>query len=669
MTIKVSKDDCLNVAKALGLEWLDTNGRGGYAMSTVLGCNTRKYHGLLVARLQQPAGKFVLLSKVEDSLVYDDKELFLSAHQYQPAVIFPRGHKYLGEFKYKYLPRFKYTVGGTTVHKQVAMVSGEDAVMMRYIAKKNRTGAKLRIKPLIAYRDFHGLSKENLFLRVRCFPTERGCKMSPYEGMPDIFFQTNGRFEFFPAPAWFRNFEYYKEFRRGFEGHEDLFCPGMFEIEFPEGEEVVFVASLRQHDEDLDAMWEREYERRKKLSRRLRGDEMQKSLGRAAEQFFTRNERGQTGITAGFPWFLEWGRDAMIALPGLARATGNNERYLQVLTAFAENQKDGLIPNFLGATEELNAYNSVDAGLWFAWAVQQYLLDGGQVSQLESKILPALEKVFRGYRDGTAPLVKMRGDGLLEVGSAEHNLTWMDAQVGGVPVTPRHGCPVEICALWFNLVSFLSKLGQEHGYPVGAEAGALVDTIRASFNEAFWLEDETYLADVLVDGRRDVSVRPNQIFAASLPHSPLEAAQALAVIDKVRRELVTPYGLRTLSPADPNFVPRYEGGPEHRDAAYHQGTVWPWLLGAYGESLLKWYENKTLAIEELEGYLEKLEEHLEEMGLGTIAEVFDGNPPRSPHGCPSQAWSVAEIYRLSKLVQDEKARVENSSAPKTKKRA
>ncbi|MDD5306705.1 MAG: amylo-alpha-1,6-glucosidase [Deltaproteobacteria bacterium] len=660
MVTRIGKEVCVNLNKALTLEWLETNGIGGYASSTILSCHTRKYHGMLVARLADPPGKYVLYSKHEDALLVDNQEFFLSAHEY-PGVVFPRGHQYLTEFRLDDHPEFLYRVGAARVRREIRLVHGENTVLFRYVAQDTAPGTKLRIKPLLAYRDFHALSKRNISLQVRTFPCREGFLISPYHGMPTLYVQVEGApYEFFAAPDWYRDFEYHKERLRGFEFQEDLFTPGMFEIDFEDGADVILSASLAELPAGLKRRWDAEAKRRAAIKARIEESGLRNALAKSALSFVTEGDDGRKAITAGYPWFLEWGRDAMISLPGLTLRSGEERTCLEVLETFARHERDGLIPNFLGAARAENAYNSVDASLWFAWAVQKYLEHTGDHAAVRKRLWPTLERIFTRFREGTHHGIGMLANGLLAAGSPAEQVTWMDATADGRPVTARHGCPVEVNALWFNLVSFVAELGARYGASVAPEAAALAPRIAKAFYSAFWLEDEGRLADVWREGEVDTSMRPNQVVAASLPYSPLKPAEARSMLEQVRRRLLTPAGLRTLAPDEPAYRGRYEGPPSERDRAYHNGTAWPWLLGPYGEALLKTATDKAAAVAHLEGILNGFEAHLGEVGLGSISEVFDGDPPHYPHGCPQQAWSVAEILRLARLVAEAKA------APKPK---
>jgi predicted glycogen debranching enzyme len=634
-------------------EWLDTNGLGGYASSTVIGCHTRKYHGLLVTRLAEPPGKYVLLSKLEDSVVFDEQEVFLTAHQY-PGVLFPRvgltPQTYLDEL----CPTVQYDLERFGIKKEIAMVHGHNTVLCRYTADERTQGVILRVKPLTAYRDFHQLTRENLSLRVRTFPAYQGFVMSPYAGMPSFFMQCDGKFQFFPAPVWYQNFEYEEERYRGFEFQEDLFCPGVFEIELCAGQSVVISASTEEQ-KNLADEWASEMKRRSDAAAKHKGSPLIRKLKRAADQFVVVRPDGRMSIAAGYHWFLEWGRDAMISLPGLLLSENRTDDYIAILSNFAREQKRGIIPNFLGEGLEPNAYNTADAGLWFGWAVQQYIAHTKDSSILSQKIGAALVKIYRAYRNGTDHGIKMQSNHLLKVGSPYEQVTWMDAMIGDKPVTPRWGCPVEINALWYNFTCFLAEIGDLAEVGLSAEAKSSADVIRQSFNDAFWVEEGEYLADLNRNEQKDVAIRPNQIFAVSLPYSPLSAERAAKVVDKVRCELWTPYGLRTLSPSDPAYRPRYEGSPAERAMAYHNGTVWEWLIGHYAEARIRTATDRKEAAMELDECLKAMSRHVEEACLGSISEIFDGEYPHEPRGSISQAWSVAEMLRAVVVIEKAKS--------------
>jgi predicted glycogen debranching enzyme len=646
MSIKIQRKDCQDFKQATTREWLETNGIGGYASSTISGCNTRKYHGMLVPRLSSPEGKYVLLSKYDEALLSGEEETGFTTTQYQGAVA-PEGYQHLIGFVHDKMPVFKFQTSKVNLTKRVMMLDGKNAVVSQYECTRNSNDSRLVIRPMLAYRDYHGLTAENVTLQVRTWPAKNGFKIQPYGGLPPLFVQCTGDFEFFPAPNWYHHVEYLEELRRGFPSSEDLFCPGMFEIAFPKGEKIIVTASTEEID-DLEKTAADEIQRRSLFYKRLRGTTIQKPLRWAAHQFISTRESGHLAITAGFPWFLEWGRDAMISLPGLMlHDTKKNRDYIDVLAEFATHTREGVVPNYLGLAPANNAYNSVDASLWFAWAVQQYLYITRDINALRGKIFDTLEQIFTWYQKGTQNNTYMRDDGLISAGTFHSQITWMDAQSNGKPVTPRNGCPVEVNALWYNMVCFLGELvdmGEVQGCKYAKE---LAPRIKQSFVEQFWIRELGYLADLVDGDTQDTRIRPNQIFALSLPFSPLDGERARRVLDTVTKHLYTPLGLRTLSPEDPGFYATYEGGPEARDSAYHNGTVWPFLIGHYGEALLKHDEQAAKRV--VEEIIEAFRAHLQRDGIGTISEIFDGESPSVGRGCPSQAWSVAELLRLITL--------------------
>ncbi|MDP6388185.1 MAG: glycogen debranching enzyme N-terminal domain-containing protein, partial [Candidatus Pacebacteria bacterium] len=343
--MKFKKDN--DFKRLLSLEWLETNGIGGYASSTVMNCHTRRYHGLLVAKLEKPAGKFVLLSNLEESILIGNNEFFLTSHQY-PGVIYPKGFKNLSDFTANEVPAFQYHIGNMLIKKEIMLVQKKNTVLIKYSGFKKGVKAKLRIKPLLAYRDFHSLSRENSQIQTQTFKCKKGFFISPYYGMPDMFFQTNQAFQFRHSHDWYRNFEYIEERSRGFECHEDLFMPGVIEINFKEGEEIVLSASIEEQKESLKRKWNKEISRRKEKIKKLKGSYFQKNLLKAADQFIVEDLKGNKSVIAGYPWFLEWGRDAMIALPGLTLYLEKERDCLEILKTFAKYERKGIVPNFIG---------------------------------------------------------------------------------------------------------------------------------------------------------------------------------------------------------------------------------------------------------------------------------------------------------------------------------
>jgi predicted glycogen debranching enzyme len=656
MNIRFDERTILHLRRALRLEWLDVNGGGGYASSTILQCHTRRYHGLLIANLKEPPGRHVLLSSFEDSIVSEGREIFLSFHRY-PGVYYPHGYKYLKEFRLDLCPRFIYQIGELRIRKSILAVQGEETVVIEYACERCDIPLVLRVRPLIAYRNMHALTHENLALHVRTYEAKNGFKIQPYDGVPPLFIQAGKKCDFYPSPVWYRDFEYMIDAERGFENHEDLFQTGVFEIPIRRDEKVLISASLKEQKGSLRGVWDREEKRRDAELKHVQSwtaeitDRKDKlileQLMEAGGRFLIRPSAGRSSIIAGYHWFYEWGRDTLISLPGLTFCCGRNEAGIDILKSIGRFEKRGLLPNFVSENGKSVSYNSVDCALWYCWALQQMLLYTKSYEILEEHFWPVMKRIIRRYMSGTENRIGMERNGLLHAGDAGTQLTWMDVMVDGRPVTPRNGLPVEINALWYNAVCFAVELAEHFGDGRFKPDRGLPDRILNSFQETFWMEEEGYLGDVWTEGRLDPAVRPNQIFAVSLPHSPLEPPQWRSVVDKVRRELLTPVGLRTLSPGDPAYRGRYAGSPRERDEAYHQGTVWPWLIGHFGEAYLKAGECSGEARLFLLNLLrEMLPAQIESSGLGFLSEVYDGDPPHEPGGCVAQSWSVAEAIRL-----------------------
>jgi predicted glycogen debranching enzyme len=645
--------------KALDMEWLETNGRGGYASSTVLNCHTRKYHGLLVANLKEPPGRHVLLSKFEDSLCTEGKEFFFSCHQY-PGDFFPHNWDIIKEFRLAPYPEFTYRIGEICMKKSIMLIYGEDRVLIRYDVG-NCPGGVLRLKPFLAYRGYHALSRQNLFLHDKTYCVKNGFHIQPYDEMPPLYIQTSIKSHFSPSPVWYNNFEYSHEKERGYEWREDLFQPGVLEIPIKKGSLVIVSSSLDISQEQLKNIWTAEEARRvqeisagETVVNRFAEEDRPclSNLIAAGRQFLIRTPSNRPAIIAGYHWFGDWGRDALISLPGLTFCCGRPEEGINILTSLGGFVRNGLLPNCLAADEKENAYNTVDVSLWYFWAVQQLLKHSGDLETIRNRMWPVMKGILRNFTAGTAFDIYMSNNGLLHAGGDDICLTWMDAVVGGKPVVARGGYPVEINALWYNALCFAAELAERFGedeFPFSD----LIPKIQRSFQDTFWIEKEGYLGDVFANGSLDHALRPNQIFAVSLPYSPLNSSQRRQIVTKVEQLLLTPYGLRTLSPTDGQYKGRYGGDAVSRDEAYHQGTVWPWLLGHFGEAYFKVAEDKAAAKTFLLNYLRSFfSQYAAAAGIGCIPEIFDGDPPHLPHGCISQAWSTAELIRLYSLLME-----------------
>lgn len=658
--ISVACDD-KDLHALLHKEWLETDGCGGYASSTILNCHTRKYHGLFVVNCENPGGRYVLLSKCEDFIVIDDRHVHLSIHKY-PMVYYPGEYHYLSRFDLDVCPRFVYQFKDLVIVKELMCVHEENTLLIRYYIEQAPAAVTLRVKPLWAYRDIHSLACENEYVKDEMTVDSNGFSIEPYDGMPRVFMQTSRNSQFTPEFQWYRNFEYLTERDRGFSYREDLFAVGMFDCLIPPGGDIIFRISLQEDNRRITDYWEEELTRRTRIKEKdsedcYADDSVGPRLRMAARDFVIRNRKNKLSIIAGYHWFYEWGRDALISLPGLTFYTNRINEGIEILKNIAEIRRNGLIPNNISEREETGAYNSVDASLWYFWCLQELLKITGDPELIVEDFWQIMINMAVHYFSGTASNVSIRQDGLLDVGSATTQLTWMDAKVNDVPVTPRYGCPVEINALWYNALCFIRHMAQEFGKDVPFNIGGLIENIQTAFEMHFWISEKEYLADIWVpDGDvRDISVRPNQIFALSLPFPVVNGVRKKkGVLRIVSDELMTPYGLRSLSPKDFRYRGRYTGPPSDRDAAYHQGTVWPWLIGHYGEALMKTEKEDPPAVAVLDDVITHLEAHLYDAGIGSVSEIFSGNPPHEACGCIAQAWSVAELIRLKALVRGSK---------------
>jgi predicted glycogen debranching enzyme len=640
-------------------EWLETNGLGGYAMSTATGENTRRYHGLLVAATQPPVGRAVLLSKLEETLVLGEKRVDLSTNRF-PGTIHPDGFRFLTGFRMEPFPTFTWEVDGIVVEKEVFMPHGENTVCVTWRIAKAGKGAGpigLEVRPLVAFRDFHALAHENDAIDKRVEITEGRVRIAPKDDLPALFLAHDGAAQ--QAGDWYRSFEYEEEERRGFDFHEDLWHPLTLSYSFEEisssGAPVrrnatVIASTSPRSAADIHLLRKSELSRRKKLTGNAVADPFLRALSRAGDQFLV--ARGDlTTVIAGYPWFSDWGRDTMIALSGLALATGRPEIAREILLAFSQHVSEGMLPNRFPDAGEAPEYNTVDATLWYFEAARAYVEATGDVAFLKGTLYPVLADIVAWHVRGTRYGIRMDDDGLLASGAEGQQLTWMDARVDGRVITPRRGKPVEIQALWFNALStmrdFSGKIGEEIS---SSEYAARAAACRTSFLRLFGDGGGGGLADVVSDHSKDLSIRPNQLLAVSLHHSMVSSDLAHRILTVVEEHLLTPVGLRTLSPRDPSYRGRYEGGPVERDSAYHQGTVWPWLFGPYVEAYLKTHGNGSKPLAKMRAALEPLQAFVLGDGLGQIPEIFDGDAPHRPGGCPAQAWSVAEFLRAALLV-------------------
>jgi predicted glycogen debranching enzyme len=648
--ITVAQPDLANLESALNKEWLETNSLGGYASSTVVGINTRRYHGLLVAALKPPVDRILLVSRVDEVLIIGKERYEISSSEYENTV-YPKGYRYLEEVRLDLYPTFTYVVGGVKLNKSVLMLHGENTTYITYSIETSPNGPRtsqiiLEVRPLVAFRDHHSLLRENPGFSMHTNVEPGITRLRPYEHLPQLcIIFDSGRFE--GSGYWYRNYHYRREKERGYPSNEDLYSPGRILFTFEEGDsqELAF-STERVSLADLRNRSIAEVERRTRiLESPIARHDLRNHLLLAADSFIAKRGDNRT-IIAGYPWFTDWGRHAMVSLPGLTLVTGRYDDAKGIISTYLRNMNLGLIPSHFPDFSRDAAYDSIDAGLWLIEAVKKYhdyTGDGGFIAS----ILPDLRDIVQHYLEGTLYSIKVDDDGLLQGGMEGTELTWMNAKVADRVITPRMGKPVEVNALWYNALRIMADLCAEFGgLAEESKYDYLARQVFENFNRDFWNQAKNCLYDLITKNLKDDSIRPNQIFALSLTNPVLAVSKWMPVLEVVERELLTPYGLRTLSPDDPNYVGTCKGNLEARDRAYHQGTVWPWLLGHYIMAYIRVHGRSTRTIAYCSRLLELFIDHVHEAGLGNISEIFDGDPPHAPRGCIAQAWSVAEILRV-----------------------
>jgi predicted glycogen debranching enzyme len=630
---------------ALDAEWLEADGLGGFAMGTVAGWRTRRYHGLLTPAIEVPSRRAVLVDGFEAWLEFRGNRIPLSTQQYLPDVTFPDGQERLTDFAYASWPTWTWDLGGgVKVTQEVVVPHERPAVVVRWkVSAKGRKG-RLILRPLISGRDSHALHHENGALNQGAESDGETTRWQPYPGLPTILSLANA--SYVHNPEWYRNFLLREERNRGFEHRMDLFSPGELTWEFGNGEAVwVLMAEGAEGHVRPGKKGARSVAEELISGEKVRRTALGGPLDRAGDAYLVRRGKGKT-IIAGYPWFTDWGRDTFIALRGLCLATGRLGDARSILLEWAGLVSEGMLPNRFVEGGDAPEFNSVDASLWYVVAVHEFLgamadarrrVPPGERQRLERAVLT----ILAGYEAGTRYGIKMDGDGLLSAGVPGVQLTWMDAKVGGWVVTPRIGKPVEVQALWINALYI--------GAAFDAKWAEVAERAAAAFAPAFW-NPAGFLNDVADPD--DVSFRPNQLFAiGGLPRAIVDLERGRRIVDQVEQRLWTPMGPRSLAPDDPAYRPHYEGGPVERDGAYHQGTVWPWLAGAFIEAWVRVRGSTAAARKEArKRFFQPLLGQLDRAGLGHLAEIADAEAPFTPRGCPFQAWSMGELLRLDRIV-------------------
>ena len=647
-TIRIKREVCERLEQALGLEWLETNGLGGFASSTITGTNTRRYHGLLVAATKPPVGRVVMLSKLEETLVVNGQHYGLSVNLY-PGSVHPRGHEYLREFRIDPFPVAIYEVAGVTLEKRVFQVHGENTTVVEYEwVGGSAPECLLELRPLIAFRDYHSTTHANGAINRNYNASAGLVRLAPYDGLPPMYLAHNAAVVD-ATGDWYHNFEYARERDRGLDFQEDLFQPLVLRYDLSARRTAVCIASTQRQDAAYaHALRTREIDRRAAVLAAAPSTEpIVEELTVAADQFLVERGDGHT-VIAGYPWFSDWGRDTMIALPGLTLATGRHDIARGILKAFAASVDRGMLPNRFPDAGEAPEYNTVDATLWFFEAIRAFVQYSGDVDFVREHLYPKLVEILDWHMRGTRYGIHVDSDALLACGEPGVQLTWMDAKIGDWVVTPRAGKPVEIQALWYNALCVMRDLSTRFGETERALfLGQLAARAKSSFLEKFWNAERGGLFDVVEPERKDDSVRPNQVFAVSLHHALVDGEQARSIVELVRRELFTPVGLRSLSPLDARYRGRYAGDVWERDSAYHQGTVWPWLMGPFLTAYVRVNEGSEESRAMAARWLGEFSHEMRKGCLGQIGEVADGDAPHNEGGCVAQAWGVAELLRAA----------------------
>jgi predicted glycogen debranching enzyme len=645
--ISFDKGVCTDLQAGLSREWLETNGLGGFACGTLSGANTRRYHGLLTAALNPPGGRMLLLSKLEETLVLGDRRIDLSTNEYAGA-IHPEGYLLLTNFRLDPLPTWTFEVEGLRMEKSIFMPQGSNTVQVEYKVLQAPAAIEpvLEVRPLVAFRDYHSTTHENDALNPAIESAANSASLQPYPGLPRLYF-AHDAIQLQEQGYWYKNFLYRVERERGLDFEEDLYNPFVLSWNLNKKCGANVIASTGQREiEQAAATRTVELQRRQRLVASSPVDDpLVCSLTVAASQYLVRRGEDWT-VIAGYPWFMDWGRDTMISLPGLTLCTGKTEIARSILRNFARHTDMGMLPNRFVESGEVAEFNTVDATLWFFEAARAYAAVTNDYDFIRAELYEALAQIIEFHIKGTRYNIKVAQDGLLNAGAPGVQLTWMDAKIGDWVVTPRNGKPVEIQALWYNALRTMEDLAARFSDDDRRKKySSLAALTSEMFNQTFWNKDAQCLYDVINGGPRGGSIRPNQIFAVSLHHSMLSQERARAVVEKVEKELLTPVGLRTLNRSDDRYRATYEGDQYSRDSAYHQGTVWPWLLGPFVSAYVRVNGGTAQARARAHDYLRGIEAHLSEAGLGQISEIFDGDVPYRARGCFAQAWSVAEILR------------------------
>lgn len=650
-----------NLEYSLQREMLATDRIGGYMSTTIVCCNTRKYHGLIVAPIDDSDRTYVLLSSLDETIVQHDQSFNLALHRYK-GVYEPRGHKYITDFEYTPTPTITYRVGGVILKKEMLWIHKRTQLMIRYTLLDAHSETKLRLRPFLAFRDKHALTKANMEADGHSYPAVNGVKCRMYASFPWLYLQTTKpEAEFVPAPDWYYNFEYLQDLARGYDGYEDLLTTGYFETELKKGESIIFSASLDEMSspKQIKELFEQS------IARRTRKIDFISCLEHAARQFIIRRPGNRTEVVAGYPWHGVSGRQTFVALPGITLEQNHKEDCMDVLDTLVRGMQEGMF------TGSASARTAVDAPLWFFWTLQQLERElGGKA--VWKRYGEAMKGILENYRRGIDGRIVMNENGLVWASAnGGFPVSWMDSVIGGEAVTPRDGYQVEVQALWYNAVCYALELAAAAGDKAFVKQWQGVpERTKQAFNDLFVLR-EGYLADYVgAEGANDF-IRPNMVVACGLKYKMIPSETIVDTLRTIRQHLLTPRGLRTLSPRNPLYRGSQEGTPAERDFAGKNGSVWPWLLPFYVSACFDINGDRFLP--SAEQILEDFEEDIQSYGIGSICELYDADPPYASRGAISHAWSVAAVLEIYRMIRERqqpapkrgrKAASEKADAPK-----
>ena len=634
--LKFDKTKLINLEYSLKREIVRTNRSGTYSCSSIIDCNTRKYHGLLICPIPElDNGRHVLLSSLDETIIQHNKEFNLGIHKYAGNHYEPKGHKYIRNFTTNPIPKLEYRVGGVILSKEKILVEDESQILIKYTLIEAKSPTKLRFRPFLAFRNIHALSKNNMDINTKFNNIKNGISSNLYNGYPNLFMQLNKKNEFIPAPNWYYNIEYKQEHKRGYDYKEDLFAPGFFEVSIKKGESIIFSASLK---EDAPTTLKRKFDN--EVKKRIPREDFHTCLANTVQQFTIHN-KNNVDIIAGYPWLPIRSRDALISLPGLTLPFEDKKNYLKILKTISNKLNGHLIKDI---QESQNNDYSLDIPLWFIWAIQQYYLRYNDKSIFKT-FNNTIKSIISGYFK-EKNIFEIKDNGLIYANYPNYPNSWMNSNTSN-----RYGYLVEANALWYNALCFTLEFTKE------IKNKTLIDNIKNtkeqiknSFKDIFWNKEQGYLNDFVTYSNTNKQVRPNQIFATSLPYSVLDKEQIKSILDVVKSELLTNFGIRTLSPIDNDYIPKYKGNHYVRENAAYNGSAWPWLLTSYFEALGKIQPN--IAYKEAEYYLNKFEDELKIKGICSISELYHGNPPQKAKGSISFALSTGELIRLKNIIDN-----------------